>query len=501
MNQYFITLLKTFEDQFVNSLSQINPRKKSSVIKYIGSLFRRWYYSSCVEDTYLSPANLFCVLLNGEMTIPSIRMENGAFHFTHNTYSLESHPVVGDLLTLVEFCKPDIDMDGELSVNGASICRISEKMSIYDPFYTEYLAIVAITLKLLSPFPSIHTNRMQVSKNYERFKRKPEREIFEDIVKASVVASSTMLRENVNVFGDFFTEGIVKKMLAEPLCTDELFTAIYTSSDTGLEAYLDMEEPDPELFTNTMALGFLYDKYFLSVFGYYLKLIDPFYSLPFEFEREVNYLSGIKNEDLEFLLSAIFMPSSHYRLTKLGSEYMKKPAQAPEINIQDGQTAGGLIDEVLRAPGDADLHKKLQNAHHIGGEFNKIIYEFKVWPRKCKDIWINLEIQATASLYQLFDEISFHFNLDPSTTYSFFLDKNENPFTEYSNKNFNRPGKTPSVTLQQIIASEKREFLLAVHGHKFKFEMELLKTKDKSPKFIYPRVSRLSRYFRELEKL
>ena len=519
-----------FEDKFLNSYRDLRKKRKSRILRYISSIYRRWYYSALVEDTYLSPANLFAFLgQNHERkyknTILSpvtklVKSGKNRIEFCMVEYSVHKHPVISDLSLFIESCMPDVELGPNDMLMDAHVEDLMGKLSLWDSYYVEYLLNISIVMGIIKKSPSIYSNRAQVTSEYKRLFSLPNNEIFASIVKATVGSASSFINEMIPLPETYFTRETIYELLKNPMTVDEIFQHVYNILGIKIQdVYCYENDSDPffddlnnAIISSTFLLGLLLDKCFLTPFGYYLQLIRPLYTLPYEFFNELTYLADSFEED-EGLVTALYAPSTFYQLTPLGLEFFG--LEKSELFQPVDEIPYDILPEIVSGNTQyaREQRELLKWNFSIADESSLIIYNLKVRLADNKILWKNIEVPGNTTLYHLFSEICYQFSLDPGAEYSFFKDMSESPFTEYTTKR-SRPSKnSPEAMLHELELTEKHRFVLVIYNSfnpyidfvsdkiskKIKLEMEVISIKNRDESQTYPRVSRVSSGFRELE--
>ncbi len=532
-DNYLSIITKSFEKNFKDSYKSTNIKGKSRVIKYFMSFYRRWYFSAIVEDTILSPANLITSLnkqyhKNASIsTFPYINSYNrlGTINFRSVECSLKEHYVVSDLKLLLDSCIPDFYFDDRNKLESEHEKYLLDNLTICDPYYIEYLILVSSSLNLIKRIPSIHSHKVQVTSNYEEFFSNENEEIFKKIVLATIDIVIKGINELIPSNGAINRDYILS-ILIEPITTDDIFKYIYSSIGLNIEKLMDYQgEGDELLFdeiynsmiSSTFYLGILIDRVFFTPFGFYLRLINPGYLLPYDNLKEISYAVDAMNET-EDISVAMFSPCSHFSLTELGLEFFKvnKNENYPEINYDES-----LFEKIL-AILQEDKNKNLIINDDLLGYFisdklyrnSKKIYELKIKLKNNKAFWKKIEFLEETTLKDLYLEICYEFNLDIKMDYSFFQNHDENPFSEYTSS-FRKKGhkNTEKVTLGDFIIDEKHKFVLALYNiispfmdesssipsKYIKFDIEVQKIKEKDSSLIYPRVKSEGSIFQDFD--
>ncbi|MDR1914653.1 MAG: hypothetical protein LBQ68_09265 [Clostridiales bacterium] len=516
-----------FAERFLSAYREIKRRKKSRILNYLSSIYRRWYYSALIEDTLLSPANMVLTREKANSKEPAAILAPVA-RFAGNSrakitfdvleYSLENHPIIDDLNIFMESCTPDVELSQDDMLADKHIESLMDKLSLWDSFYVEYLMNIAIVLGLIEKSPSIYSNRAQITNRYKKMREKPRKEQFGMIVSASIESAASFISEMIPLPELYFTPERIFSLLVDPIPMDDVFQHIYSILGIKIQDIYDDEDDEIDPFiddlnnaviSSTFLLGLLIDKCFLTPFGYYLRLIRPLYTLPFEFINELNYLLDTFEDD-EGPVTALYAPAAFYQLTQLGAEYF-------EVNVGDGNVVTTNIrsDELpfILKGGDTEKFERLKREFSIIEESGHVIYVLKARLADDKSIWKNIESPGNMNLYQLCSEICYQFCFISNPDFSFFADISKSPFSEYSNiKTSKLPKKDPGIRLDDLGFEEKHRFTLILYNShnvfnvnsviskRTEIELEVIKKKAREDGTVYPRVARTSAALRELEE-
>ncbi|MDR1542691.1 MAG: hypothetical protein LBU32_32900 [Clostridiales bacterium] len=533
-NNSFGNLNQLFSSSFLSSYKDLRKKKKLHILKYISQIYRRWLYSALIENTGLTPANIIMSMecqQNGKNKNPVMRSPavlpvksaSEPFRFVMHEYSLDRHPAVKDLKIFIDSCMPDVELDNSDMLSAEHVASLSGKLSLSDAFYVEYLLNISIMLNIIKKTPSIYSNRAQVTSECKSLFKLSDKDLFTKIVDASIDSANSFINEIVPLPETHFSKDTLRSYLKSPKSMDDIFQYVYSLLGVRLQDICtldDHSDPFDELnsavITSTFLLGLVLDKYFLTPFGYYLQLIRPLYTLEYDFDNELNYLAD-SFDDEDGPITALYAPSTYYRLTPLGAAFFEVECLDPELTrlqTLDKYALESAVDAIAQK--NSPTLTRLKNECKISIDDCPTVYAIKARLSNMKSLWKTLEVPGSANLHQLFSEICYQFSLDPSSEYSFFLDSSESPFNEYTSmKNPRKTKKTSAITLDNMELSEKRKFVLALFNSfnpfgdfnsenpvskKIKLELEIVKIKARDSNQSYPRVSRMSAGFREFEE-
>ncbi len=530
-NEYLSKITDLFNTEFTASYKSCRTRNKNKLLKYIICFFRRWYYSALIEGTIVTPDNLIKGL-NKQCgkplsLFPCFKPDNPAkpevYSFYVKEYALKNHPVVNDLKIFMDSCVPDVEVDESGIVTEEHSNQLLQSLSIYDPFYVEYLNMIAIELGLLNETPSIYSSRFHVSPNYKKLFKLTSREIFNKIFQATVSTCANSINEILPVNQKLVNKNFILDHLKKPTSTDEIFQTIYDSLGIGIDGFLEYVDEDDEddvdefynmVMSSTFLLGVAIDKYFYTPFGFYLRIISPEYLIPCDLPGDITFaLESMKQGDSMDL--SLFSPCSNYHLTCLGAEYFDIPKDKLYLpEFPDKIPFEVILNIALNYSSEIpeDVILKYFEPDKISS-LPTNIYEIKIKFDDFKTYWKNIEVPSTDTLDDLYVEICYALDFRAVGDYCFYADLSENAFTRYSPPTSKHCSKqTTDVSLEELGFPKSHKFMLVLHNTVIpyisgqaqqkitKLQLEIMNKKDRKLKTLYPRISRISEAFKAIER-
>ena len=528
-------LQKLFSDTFMSLYKDTSAAKKKELLLRVQAIYRRWYYSTFVDSTPLSPANIMDSVSEhfsiANETYPVAVFKNSSIEYKAIEYTLDNHPIVSDLRILINNCKPFIKLRDEEGLSFDAACKIAAKLSIPDPDYVEFLFSIARSLDLLEKTKSVTNFTTRPSKTSEEFFEQTNKEMLEEIIDATVYIATINIKNNLPPEANFFTEKFLLNMLEEPITVDTLFDKIFASFGVNMseffETYMDTEYesdmPDVEVFESMAllyTLGIAYDKFFITPFGTYLRLIKSLYLNPFPIESEVDEFLKLNKDDRKEVPS-FYAPCTVYHLTKLGLEFFgfkktddnyfetEKNLTFESLNLslfKDPENVGYYIDLTKSI-----MHSLLQESVEDEYEDYMVLHKFKAIQADDKTKWIHISIPSDFTLHDFYETIADYFPAAKTNVYSFYHDTEPNPFTEYLGPANMRKGKKTRQATEVIVDDldfEHKPDMLLVFGRQIKpFSNEpsefKLKISWMGEYYIdddydeYPKINRMSKSMKE----
>jgi len=523
---YIQTLNSIFEDALSEAYRLSDPKKRTGVLPYLQAIYRRWYYSALIEESFLTPANItesiFRHYNQSPLTCPVVR-RRGKAKFTGVDidlieYSLDKHPLITDMALLADYCTPHVDLSDNEAFSPAQAMEIGAMLSLNDPHYGAFLLEVFLRMKLLKKIPSVGVNRYKLTDNaVKTLETTQPRELFSEAVDITINIAAKALQSLVMLPETLFTPAFIRSLLATPMETDEIFSRMYDVLGYDLEDLVDIvgtaqDEEDPDdsdldLLVGTFMAGVLLDKFFFTPFGHFLKLIRPLYVLPFEIESEIADYITVSHDPEESVI-AFFAPCSSYTLTDMGLELFG--VQKTEENYVDVKKAipfDHMKETVFSSKEALGLFAAV--AKHLGPIHTreslppKEVYTFRARLAKDSTIWAHIQMPPDTTLDDLYAEIAECLELKENDDYSFYHDKTENRFAEYPAPKRVKRGskKTADITLESLDFERQKHMLMVAYNQAIPFggeeptvrvQIEMMHLKPAQDYHEYPRICRLS---------
>ena len=488
-------LQKLFSDTFMSLYKSTSVAKRKELLLRIQAIYRRWYYSALVESTPLSPANIMDSVSDHFGILPRVYpiavYKNSSIEYKTIEYTLDNHPIISDLRIFMDQCKPVIKLKDEYSIPFDKACEIATRLSIPDPDYAEFLFVIARSLDLLEKTKSVTNFTTRPSNTSEEFFEQTNKEMLEEIIDATVYMSTINIKDNLPPEAKFFTEKFLLGMLCEPITVDELFSKIFESFGVNISEFfedlMDMgDESDEPKFEalESMALvynlGVAYDKFFITPFGTYLRLIKSLYLSVFPMETEVGeFLKLNKNE--RALDPAFYAPCTVHHLTELGLEFFGfEKTDRNYFSTERNLTFEALNLSIFKDPENIsfyiELTRNIMNSLLEESEEDEFedylaLHKFKVVQSDDKKNWMHITIQSGLTLHDLYEVIIDYFPASKTNAYSLYHDTEPNPFTEYLGPANLKKGKKTRQAKEVIIDDldfEYKKDMLLVFGRQTK---------------------------------
>ena len=515
---YANTINQQFSQPFDAIYKACDKHRRKKLLPCLTNIYRRWYYSSLIENTYLTPANLF-EALHRQYNHPSdlyplvsIRTPSNytGLTFSFRQYSQSRHPIVTDFRTIIDFCRPDIDLTESDQMPETLAIKAAKNLHMNDPYYAMYLLSLALEMGLLVKIPSIHANRHQLIHETEKHLSQSDDHLFDKLVHAALGYAARSLSELIPTPAPIFDQDYLISILKEPVEMDIILQRLYDTIGVniedliGLDLHEELDVLDMAVISGAYLFGVILDKVLFTPFGHYLKLIRPIYMPPFDFENEISiYLdSNIEDDELGI---AFYSPCYRYYLTEIGLKYFN--VQPSPTNYLDIKNRLPFSEIAPLFEGNPTKLSDIQGIKSLSTAFDRdhFIYTLKVKYLADPRLWLTIEVSDINSLHRLYLELAYYFDLDKNAEYTFYPDETENPFISYASPNqLRRPKKTSDTILGTLALEEKQVMILTVSypriggaKHKDKWALEVVKVHQGKTGQAYPAVTRLGKGLRD----
>lgn len=513
-NEKHLELLHIFGDEFEKIYRHMEPCCHTGLLNLASVIFHKWYVSTLVPETLLSPANIVNRDLesttNGHnvyayhLVVDKKRKSTAKFSYRLHTYSAKQHPIIEDLKILTKYCLPDLEMTEKGCFLPDDKNFLLSLISQQDSFYLEYLTLLAWQLKLISPISSIYSKRVQASEDYAEFFNRSVREILLEISDLVLDIVAERFNAAMGMEWGFLTKESFRPYLLIPQESSKIFADIYQMVNIDIEEIwkrASLEQPseeDASILSSFFFMGILLDKWFLTPLDSFLHFIQPLYYTPYCFISVLNNLSALLIMENDVSIE-LYTPCSHYNLTSIGEDLFldgettegtqampKKLDYKQIMTVVDQELKSQVFDKILQE----------QSSHEI-------VYTFKVKFAEDKRHWKVLDFLSDVRLSEFCLELSMAFGFENAEDYTLtILDDNEFPmnYSPYaSKKSVNKAELTRLSALSLPLG--KRLFFTPAYDRKNKLELELLKTTQRNPYVIYPRIQRQSALITREEKI
>ena len=345
-----ISLLNKFYSAFFGIYQNENFLNKNIYARCCDSLFKNWYYSAVVGNTTITPAQIVEYLNPNSV---AYRIKNSDYknekilNYKKIDYSLESHPITYDFKNILSLGKNSIQFDTIGKLVNISKIELNELLSNTEDSYVFYLLELAMEMKLVTTIPSIGVTTFQSTDNANDVLKMDNRKLLNFMLDGAYE-----LTKNKIIVNNVGKKEHIKKWITE-----------FTEVDKVMRFLMELENgknyTDDEFSMFLLEMGILFDKYFLTPYGYYFKLINPYYGMPFDMVNEFMFIDSLAEDYGEIYLEdyedIMYSPCTSYSLSKLGREYYEKHS------LEKNQLDDLDIDDVF----DIVINNKVEKYHRL----------------------------------------------------------------------------------------------------------------------------------------
>lgn len=308
-----------FASSFKAQYNLMKEKHKKIMAEYAVQLYRRWYYSSIVSNTALTPAN-FVSHIDSELFVPfslgEVTLTSG-LGADFISCDIKKHYIYEDLHFIASAASGGIRLKKDGSVEKSVLQILCGGVHIKSENYILYLIELLEILGALEQLPSINT-RVYALKN----------EDFNTDMHKIAAASCTLASQKLNeVFGSDEIDGSELLSYLKYNSVDKIIIDIFRSK--GIEDMENIFKKDIKaldtyernLLAMTACFSEVLDKWFITVFSFYLRLIQPIFTQRFDFEAETELLVKLAEEGGRNAVNRVlFRCPSLFNLTKAGAE-------------------------------------------------------------------------------------------------------------------------------------------------------------------------------------
>lgn len=502
-----ISLLQLFEKDFIKIYHHMIPSCKKDLLALVPTMFHKWYTTSLLQETVLTPANIisFDIQKKGEpqtvyaYTIAVNKNHTAAPKFSYRllSYSLQHHPLLMDLQKLVEYCTPDISVDEDGFFFEEDKNNLLPLLSQQDTFYLEYLMLLAWELQLIQELPSLYINKIQSTPKGHTFFEGDTKKILLEAIDAGLSITADKFNLFMHMEEEFLTADTFRTYLSTGKDIDHIFIDLYSYVNVDIEtvwnhsATQNVSKEESSILSSLFFLSIVLDKWFLTPFGTYFRIIQQLHCTPYRFVRTINNLANmlIVQSDVSMEL---FTPCTYYDLSPLGEALYADATEQKNMQV----IPDSLTYTDIMAALSYNLNTQAIGEDITSSQTQHMIYTFKIKFAQDKRYWRTMEISSAISLAEMCRDISAAFSIDSAEDYTVIVkDKNNFPVIyrpAHSKKSVNKAEQT---LLENLHLKEKDIItFIPSNDRNSSLMLELISISFSNPHVIYPRIIKQSKW-------
>ncbi len=462
-------LSEVFTTGFTEIYNKFDKAKRDILLEYSNNFFRKWYYSSFIDNTELSPAFL-ADAANDKDTLfyPVIGYSDTGIDINTYEFSISDHPFLSDIRAIANSIEGIVKFDEGFNISEEFYNGIKHNISMADKRYVEYIFILGLEMGIFEKMPSVGITAVRRGKRYNDILNMPERDIFSLVIdKAVYIAADSLSESFLGEYYDIQSKDI-ENWLKDPVPIDAIFNDFFDEIGLGAEAMESLlsggaDEMDRMISMISFRLGLRFDKWFLTPFGYYLRLIDPCYLCSFSFYDELAFfMETLKScEDIEekdIMDAAVYSPCTSYRLTKLGADMLNAVYEKDHAKILDTVSP----EEIVRIVAEGSKNEVEELISKAIPQYDLVTLRISDFSKE--KLWLDIDISAESTLDHLHLYMLYIFGREALFCQSFMFYKlPKSPFTEYTPSYMEERGpKTDSTRIKELLGEGEECFYKAV---------------------------------------
>lgn len=356
-------IIESFQKEFQDSYNALNKDQRDIILLSRDALFRNWFYGALSDESYLTPNYLINSILQdivkGDYTViphikPIIKSEKLVYDLKYIYYSLEKHPVINDIIKILDFAENAIIIRDDYDYLIQYGERIVDELSFRSSYYIKYLIDVAQKLGLIKEMKSIGCRCLNIIQSeYETFRVTSVEENLTKILEASIEISMMSINES-SIFNKKIKRKDIIDLLNNGIYSDSYYGFNPSNIARNIMNDIDMasqiietgeadEDESKELIEHFISnkeevVSAMVEMYmdtvmgmnFICIFAYYLGVISPATQSIYILEEQIAALSNVKNAEQR--LSIIFSMDDFHDLTPLGEVVISKYVKDKKIN-------------------------------------------------------------------------------------------------------------------------------------------------------------------------
>ncbi len=317
-------LLGLFTDPFYTITSFMENGSHDMIHKTAPLLFSKWFYTSLLTDSSLTPANVVNAIENDPTKEYAFTMKTSVsspskYKIKLESFSTEEHPFIKDLALLVETFSPSQSTKNTYFLTDKEVNKLKKSLSQSSDFYVEYLTAIAWQLDLLEIFPSIHTSMATVSQNADYFFKYTTEEMLRKCGVAGCALAANRFFTHMDLDVGTINRDFFLKYLQSSFSVEDIFVDFYNLLDFDIAklweiAPDELDDEEQMVASSFLFTGILLDEWFVFPMTNFLHFLRPISFIAVDFLVSINYLANTvilgRELDLE-----IFSPPSYLELT------------------------------------------------------------------------------------------------------------------------------------------------------------------------------------------
>lgn len=298
-------LLQLFTTEYEKYASRMDPEAMDGLWDIAPMVFSKWYYTALTGETILTPANI----IHCDEEDPKVEkayvlhvdkkaagMEKYSFHPV--SYTLENHPILRDMQTILNACLPDCTVDENGFFLPEDREELLKKLTLPDGFYLEYLTRLCQQTGFFQKVPAIHIHKVTKSQKADAFFAKEPKEALDTLLWEGCALAAERLQYTMDLEPGMVSSSFFYQYLENHIDIDQVFVDFYKRVDIDLESIWktppnELTEEEQSIVSSFLFAGIMMDKWVFTPFGHFFHVVRPISFTPFRFYQNINNLAAL----------------------------------------------------------------------------------------------------------------------------------------------------------------------------------------------------------------
>ncbi len=497
-------LLDLFSKSFFEVYHHMDTEVQPILLEVAPTLFRKWYVSSLIPETTLSPSVAFRIDFSKELpkekeySYVMTLDKTGMFQYKLLEYSLEKHPLIEDLKIILKYCAPDCEMSQTGEFLEQDKKNLLQQISRQEEEYLNYLILLLYNMDFLIPLSAIHTVRIQPNPKAQDFLKKTTKEILSHLIEVILDTACYEIADALGADPGYFTISLFYSFLKNNMDIEDIFIKFYQTVNIDIAQIWEIpsiesfSEEEAEIASSFFYIGILLDKWFLTPLGDFLQMIQPIYYLPFYFVTTLNRISNLVVAKCS-LQSELYSPCSVFELTSIGEAILGKKEEKQPLPVRFDFPQ--VLEAIIRHA-EVNLFEKIMQEQGIDTKIP--VCPIKISMVKQPKYWKIIELLDNASLYDICAEICSIFDFTDISMYSVTAE-HKNSFPLFQGSPLKHKSQKPSPFLPSSFSAGDILYFTPDKDNTRQLKLEFLPKQQQIPFILYPRLRKQSNFIKPFE--
>ncbi len=502
-------LLQLFTTEYEKYASRMDLEAMDGLWDIAPMVFSKWYYTALTGETILTPANI----IHCDEEDPKVEkayvlhvdkkaagMEKYSFHPV--SYTLENHPILRDMQTILNACLPDCTVDENGFFLPEDREELLKKLTLPDGFYLEYLTRLCQQMGFFQKVPAIHIHKVTKSQKADAFFAKEPKEALDTLLWEGCALAAERLQYTMDLEPGMVSSSFFYQYLENHIDIDQVFVDFYKRVDIDLESIWktppdELTEEEQSIVSSFLFAGIMMDKWVFTPFGHFFHVVRPISFTAFRFYQNINNLAAL------FLMhhnpgAELFTPPSYCSLTTIGMELTAKEKLSVNKQKMPKNISFERIMEAITPELELRYYEEM-----LRFELVTDVVSLRATLQKDENLWKEAELSTENLLHDFCCDIFAAFAMEDTREYVLSIPDDNGFPMEYAPAASKRAiNKTDGLTLGDLPLHIGDVWTLTPpSGKAGALTIEVLEKKASNPYLMYPRIRRQSEKITEMEQI